>query len=205
MSYEDEPFFENSYEDGPQDEAEPPRPSRRRRFRAWRRSRPFWGGLFSLLGGLEIALIPLSAYRIILVSHNVALAAVVGAVIAIFGLLMWMTPSQNKLYGLLAILMGGIAVVASNLGGFLMGTILTVLGGALTFAWTELPPEEQPERAEEVRRPPEETAELGDYAESGEEFGARPEDEGSTWDEGPVEEGRPRDEGFTERSWIETR
>ncbi len=141
MSYEDEPFFENSYEDGPQEETEPPRLSRRRRFRAWRRSRPFWGGLFSLLGGLEIALIPLSAYRIILVSHNVALAAVVGAVIAIFGLLMWMTPSQNKLYGLLVVLLGVVSFVTSNVGGFMLGGILSIIGGALGFAWVVLPPE----------------------------------------------------------------
>ena len=33
--------------------------TRRERFRAWRRSRPCWGGLLLLLAGLELLLIPL--------------------------------------------------------------------------------------------------------------------------------------------------
>ena len=106
-----------------------------RRFRRWRRSRPFWGGLFTLLGGLEIATIPLTAYKIMLVTPSVVIAALVGAVIAILGLLMWMTPSQNKLYGLLAILLGVASFVTSNVGGFLLGGLLSIIGGALGFAW----------------------------------------------------------------------
>lgn len=108
---------------------------RPRRFRRWRRSRPFWGGLFTLLGGLEIATIPLTAYKIMLVTPSVVIAALVGAVIAILGLLMWMTPSQNKLYGLLAILLGVASFVTSNVGGFLLGGLLSIIGGALGFAW----------------------------------------------------------------------
>ena len=106
------------------------------RFRLWRRSRPFWGGLFTLLGGLEIATIPLTAYRIVLVTPSVALAAVVGAVIAILGLLLWFTPSHNKLYGLVVILLAVVSFVTSNVGGFLLGGLLAIIGGALGFAWT---------------------------------------------------------------------
>ena len=131
MSYEDEPFFENSYVSEERNRSQ----RKTHRFRSWRRSRPFWGGLFSIIGGLEIALIPLSAYRIILVSHSVALAAVVGAVIAILGFLMWATPSQNKLYGLLVVLLGVVSFVTSNVGGFLLGGLLSILGGSLGFAW----------------------------------------------------------------------
>lgn len=132
-----EPFFASARPDDPVEE----RPTRRRRFRGWRRSRPFWSGLFSILGGLEIAFIPLTAYRIILVSHSVVLAAVVGAVIVILGVLMWMTPSQNKLYGLLTVLFGVVSFVTSNVGGFLLGGILAIIGGALGFAWVVIPPE----------------------------------------------------------------
>lgn len=119
------------------------RPTRRARFRRWRHSRPFWGALLVLIGGLIVAVPPLAAYKIILVAPSVVIASGAGWIIVILGIVSFMTPSQNKLYGLLAILMGGIALVTSNLGGFLLGTILTVLGGALTFAWTPLPPEEQ--------------------------------------------------------------
>lgn len=142
----DEPFFETVHfepvDDGDAGE-DWGRPTRRRRFRNWRRSRPFWGGLLCLLGGLEIAVIPLTAYRIILVSHSVAIATVVGAVIAILGLLLWMTPMHNKLYGLVAIVLALASFVTSNLGGFLLGGLLAIIGGALGFAWEVLP---EPER-----------------------------------------------------------
>jgi drug/metabolite transporter (DMT)-like permease len=137
----DESFFESvRFETGADSQAEaPPRPTRRNRFRTWRRSRPFWGGLLCILGGLEIGLIPLTAYRIILVSHSVALAAVVGAVIAILGLMLWMTPSHNKLYGLVALLLALVSFVTSNIGGFALGGLLAIFGGALGFAWDVLP------------------------------------------------------------------
>lgn len=106
-----------------------------RRFRAWRRGRPFWAGVFSILGGLDIALIPLTAYRVILVSHSVALAALVGAVVVLLGVLMWTTPGQNKFYGLLVVLLGVVSFVTSNVGGFLLGGLLSIVGGALGFAW----------------------------------------------------------------------
>jgi hypothetical protein len=123
-------------------------PTRRRRFRAWRRSRPFWGGLITLIAGLEIAVIPLTAYKIILVSSSVAIAATVGGVIAVLGLMMWMTPSQNKLYGLLTVLLGVVSFVTSNLGGFLLGGLLAIVGGALGFAWVVVTP---PANAEPAR------------------------------------------------------
>jgi hypothetical protein len=122
-------------------QVEPPvaTPVKARRFRHWRRTRPFWGGLFTMLGGLEVALIPLSAYKIILVSMSVTVATVTGIIIAILGLLMWLTPSQNKLYGLLAVLFGVVSFVTSNVGGFALGGILSIIGGALAFAWVTMP------------------------------------------------------------------
>jgi hypothetical protein len=134
----DDPFSGEADEESAP--VEPPRDTRRRRFRRWRRSRPFWGGLITLVGGLEIAFIPLTAYKIILVSSSVAIAATVGAVIAILGLVMWMTPSQNKLYGLLAVLLGVVSFVTSNLGGFMLGGLLAIVGGALAFAWVVVTP-----------------------------------------------------------------
>ena len=150
MSTEDGASAEEKPKDGEPLQDVPERPSVRRRFRTWRRSRPFWGGLFTMLGGLEIATIPLTAYRIILVSHSVVLAAFVGVVIAILGLLLWMTPGHNKLYGLLVVLLGVVSFVTSNVGGFLLGGLLSIIGGALGFAWVVVTPvapiSEAPER-----------------------------------------------------------
>ncbi len=129
-------------EGGPQ---EPERPHRtlRARFRYYRRTRPFWGAVLMILGGLEIAAIPATAWRILMLSPSVVLAIAVGLVAVILGTVALMSPTQNKLYGLLGVLMAGVSFVTSNLGGFLIGALVTLLGGALTFAWTELPEQEQ--------------------------------------------------------------
>lgn len=147
MSHADEPFFDSAHEAEPG--AEPRTQSREtpHRFRRWRRARPFWGGLISLIAGLEIAFIPLTAFRIMLVSHNVAIAAVTGAVIAILGVLLWVTPSQNKLYGLIIVLLGVVSFVTSNIGGFLLGGLLAIVGGALGFAWVVVGTEPVPAQA----------------------------------------------------------
>lgn len=148
MSNDGLPFFNESKHEATSptgDESPATRHGGRfRLFRRWRRSRPFWGGFWSILGGLEIAGLPLTAYRIILVSRSVVLAAVVGAVIAILGLLMWMTPSQSKLYGLLVVLLAVVSFVTSNAGGFLLGGLLSIVGGALGFAWILVPVEDGP-------------------------------------------------------------
>jgi hypothetical protein len=86
----------------------------------------------------------------------VALAAVVGAAIAILGGLMWATPSQNKLYGLLVVLLGVVSFVTSNLGGFLLGGLLAIIGGALGFAWVVVSYEDgEPETPATEEAPPE--------------------------------------------------
>lgn len=125
--------------DDQQEQRHEPKASMRQRFRHWRRSRPFWGGVFTLVGGTIITVIPLAAWRIILVSPNVSIAAAVGAILMILALLMWMSPSQNKLYGLLAVLTAVVSFVTSNLGGFMLGATLSIIGGALAFAWTVVP------------------------------------------------------------------
>jgi Family of unknown function (DUF6114) len=113
----------------------PPVSPRIGRFRHWRRSRPFWGGLLALLAGLEIAAIPLSAYKIILVATSVSVATVTGVIIAVLGLVTWLSPSQSKLYGLLTVVFGVVSFVTSNIGGFVVGGLLAIVGGALIFAW----------------------------------------------------------------------
>lgn len=40
--------------------------SRRRRWRQWRRGRPFWGGLFAVLAGAWICVLPLAPLKVML-------------------------------------------------------------------------------------------------------------------------------------------
>ena len=43
--------------------------------------------------------------------------------------------------GIVTVLLSLVALVVTNLGGFLVGTILSLLGGALAVAWTNEPKE----------------------------------------------------------------
>jgi uncharacterized protein DUF6114 len=115
-------------------------------FREWRRSRPFWAGLWCLLGGALIAFGPATAIRFVLVSGTiVSVGILVGVVVLLMGLFLWFLPQNRHIAGVLAIAFSMASFVTSNLGGFIVGMALGVLGGAMGFAWTPRPAEAPPE------------------------------------------------------------
>ncbi|MFE7182222.1 DUF6114 domain-containing protein [Streptomyces erythrochromogenes] len=110
--------------------------SRRQRWRRWRRSRPFWGGLLAILAGAWICVLPLAPLKVMLQQGVAGIPSVLmGIVMVVLGLTAWFSPSQRALAGVLTTLIATAALVLSNLGGFLIGTLLGILGGGLMFAW----------------------------------------------------------------------
>ncbi|MCX5610827.1 DUF6114 domain-containing protein [Streptomyces sp. NBC_00047] len=108
----------------------------RRRWRRWRRGRPFWGGLFTILAGVWICVLPLAPLKIMLQQGVAGIPSVLmGIVMIVLGLTAWFSPAQRGLAGVLTTLIATAALVLSNLGGFLIGTLLGILGGGLMFAW----------------------------------------------------------------------
>ncbi|MEV7559338.1 DUF6114 domain-containing protein [Streptomyces sp. NPDC089795] len=108
----------------------------RRRRQRWRRSRPFWGGLFAILAGSWICVLPLAPLKIMLQQGVAGIPSVLmGMVMIVLGLTAWFSPPQRSLAGVLTTLIATAALVLSNLGGFLIGTLLGILGGGLMFAW----------------------------------------------------------------------
>ncbi|CAL9602518.1 hypothetical protein SUDANB120_05470 [Streptomyces sp. enrichment culture] len=106
------------------------------RWRRWRRSRPFWGGLLAVLAGAEICALPLAPLKVMLQQGVAGIPSVLmGAVMIVLGLTAWFAPAQRGLAGVLTTLVATAALVLSNLGGFLIGTLLGILGGGLMFAW----------------------------------------------------------------------
>ncbi|MCP3753601.1 DUF6114 domain-containing protein [Streptomyces sp. TBY4] len=106
------------------------------RWRRWRRGRPFWGGLCAILAGAEICALPLAPLKIMLQQGVAGIPSVLmGIVMIVLGLTAWFSPSQRALAGVLTTLIATAALVLSNLGGFLIGTLLGILGGGLMFAW----------------------------------------------------------------------
>src|SRR5258708_18722169 len=75
-------------------------------FRRWRRSRPFWGGLWSFIGGLIILAGPATAFKVILVAGQVVwLRILVRVLISAFRLLVWFAPRQRQIAGILILLL----------------------------------------------------------------------------------------------------
>ncbi|MDM4718706.1 DUF6114 domain-containing protein [Micromonospora sp. WMMA1363] len=107
------------------------------RWRTWRRSRPFWGGLLVLLGGAEI----LVTLRVPLpVALHVGLQGLAGylapVILLLCGVLLITHPFQRVFYALLSVVLALVTWVTSNLGGFVVGMLLALVGGCLALAWT---------------------------------------------------------------------
>lgn len=112
----------------------------RRAFRDWRRRRPFWGGLLAMLSGAEIAALPLAPASVMFVQGPAGITSVLmGVFLVALGLITWSAPGQRTIAGVLTVLVGLGALVLSNLGGFVIGTLLALLGGGLMFAWQPTP------------------------------------------------------------------
>ena len=119
------------------------------RWRRWRQSRPFWGGVFVTAGGAvtlasERAPLPLMVH----IGVQGVAGYLVPAVLLLCGLLLWFHPAQRTFYSILAVLLALGSWITSNLGGFFAGMLLGVLGGSLGFAWEyhDGPPAARPAR-----------------------------------------------------------
>lgn len=112
-------------------------------FRRWRRTRPFWGGLWAVLGGLIIAAGPASAIKLLIAAGTtVWLGTLVGALVTIFGLFLWYAPQQRQLIGVLIAVLSVVSLITSDFGGFLIGMLLGITGGAMGFAWVPSVPKQ---------------------------------------------------------------
>jgi hypothetical protein len=56
--------------------------------------------------------------------------------LALCGVVLWLNPIDRIIYSLLAIFLALGSWITSNLGGFFVGMLVGVIGGALAFAWT---------------------------------------------------------------------
>ncbi|MCW6004126.1 hypothetical protein K1W54_05970 [Micromonospora sp. CPCC 205371] len=117
-----------------------------RSFTRWRRSRPFWGGLFTLLAGLEIfGTTQMSLGGLTFqMGPTGFLSWLIPTILCLCGVLMWLTPQQRMFYSIVGAVTAVFSLVAVNLGGFLFGLLLGMIGTALGFAWTPITPAAPP-------------------------------------------------------------
>jgi hypothetical protein len=121
-----------------------------RRFSRWRHRRPFWGGLFLLLSAAELfftanqTLAGLSVH----LGPTGFLSYLLPLILVVCGLLCWFSPAQRLFYGIVGLLAALYSFIGLNLGGFFIGMLIGIIGGALVIAWG--PPRVRPENPDFV-------------------------------------------------------
>ncbi|MEU0040911.1 DUF6114 domain-containing protein [Streptomyces sp. NPDC006333] len=112
----------------------------RRNFRSWRGERPFWAGLFVLLGGFPIAYFPyahLQVGHLTLAMSTTAGAGslIIGVLLGVLGISLWFQRHVRTFAGVAAILLALVSIPVANLGGFLIGFLFALVGGSMAVSW----------------------------------------------------------------------
>ncbi|MDX8145630.1 DUF6114 domain-containing protein [Lentzea sp. BCCO 10_0061] len=127
-----------------------------RGFTAWRRGRPFWAGLFVAVGALLILFPPFAGLKFgdLMISIQTlggVSALLIGTLLGICAAALWLQPRFRLAAGIVTVLLSLVAIVVTNFGGFIIGTISSLLGGALAVAWTDEP--KKPKESNEPKEP----------------------------------------------------
>ncbi|GAA3337394.1 hypothetical protein GCM10017714_04230 [Curtobacterium pusillum] len=107
------------------------------RFRTWARARPFVGGLLVVLGGIELfcsGQLDLGNIRIQFGVEGLQ-ATVIPLALVVLGILAVCSPAQRLFYGIVALALAVYSLIGVNLGGFVLGMLLSTVGGVLVVAW----------------------------------------------------------------------
>ncbi|WP_018544562.1 DUF6114 domain-containing protein [Streptomyces sp. LaPpAH-108] len=121
---------------------------RRQQFRAWRGDRPFWAGLYVLLSGFPIIYFPY--YHLQLGHLTLAMATtagsgslIIGVLLIVLGISLWFQKHVRTFAGVAAILLALVSLPVSNFGGFIIGFLLALVGGAMAVSWAPAPAAKQ--------------------------------------------------------------
>lgn len=122
----------------------------RDRFRGWRGHRPFAGGVLLVLGGAEILVTMKAPLPVILHVGMQGLAGyLLPTLMVLCGLLILFNPTQRLFYSIIAILLSLGTWLTSNIGGFVVGLVLGVVGSSMAFGWL---PDQEPRTSRRKRR-----------------------------------------------------
>ncbi|MBG0851284.1 hypothetical protein I2W78_05290 [Streptomyces spinoverrucosus] len=110
------------------------------RWRHWRGHRPFLAGLLLGLGGLELIGVSWAGLGFLRFTGTAgAYSWALGALLVVAGATTWLNPALRHFAGVLAAVLSLISLIAANLGGLLVGFLLTAVGSALALAWVPAP------------------------------------------------------------------
>ncbi|GAA4180080.1 DUF6114 domain-containing protein [Gryllotalpicola koreensis] len=115
--------------------------TRRAAFARWRRERPFWGAVLIALGGIEeffSGQLDIGKIHIQLGLEGLQ-ALVIPAVLVLLAILIALMPVHRIFYGIIALVLSLYSLIGVNLGGFVIGMLLSAVGGVLAVAWMPRP------------------------------------------------------------------
>jgi len=110
----------------------------RRGVRRWRRSRPFWGGLVLIAGGYFVMDPILGGSWKFFVQTGVSafVPALLGGVMVAAAVIAIVKPAQRHFPAIIAMMCSVASLPLANLGGWIIGMLLGIIGSGLVFAWT---------------------------------------------------------------------
>ncbi|HZU92664.1 MAG TPA: DUF6114 domain-containing protein [Microbacterium sp.] len=106
-------------------------------FRVWRRQRPFIGGLLVAIGGVEMFFsgqLDIGHLHVQMGIEGMQ-ATIIPVVLLLLGVLVITMPAHHIFYGVIALAVSIYSLIGVNLGGFLIGMLLSTVGGILAVAW----------------------------------------------------------------------
>lgn len=110
---------------------------KRRGFNHWRRQRPFLGGVLAIFGGIELFFsgqLDLGNMQIQFGIEGLQ-ATVIPIVIVVLALLSIFRPPHHVFYGIIGLVLAVYSLIGVNLGGFIIGMLLSTIGAILVVAW----------------------------------------------------------------------
>lgn len=114
----------------------------RRDFRPWREQRPFAGGVLVALAGLEmlflrgpIGLDQLGVNVVLQFGVEGAQATILPVALILLGILSIAQPVHRVFYGVIALAISVYSIAGVNLGGWVAGFLLGVVGGVIVVSW----------------------------------------------------------------------
>jgi hypothetical protein len=116
---------------------EPARRARSSGFSAWRRQRPFVGGVLTVLAGVEMFFsgqLDIGKIHVQLGIEGLQ-ATIIPVLLVLLGILVLAMPVHRVFYGVISLTVSVYSIVGVNLGGFFVGMLLGAVGGILIVSW----------------------------------------------------------------------
>lgn len=113
-------------------------------FSGWRLQRPFGAGLLMILAGIVILMPAYLSFEVSNIQIQISTISgvstlLIGVLLIACGLMTWFQREGRLLAGIAALILGFVALPTSNFGGFIIGTLFALIGGAWALSWSHEP------------------------------------------------------------------